>query len=235
MIVVATHDRLDFLAMMVRRLCSIDLNGHDVLFVDTNSQDAEYRNVCNLIAPWFLHYHPNFKFVRKEYTCWDTGAYVHAYRNYKAEKYIFLQDSLYIRNPNFIVEMDKMLDEHDVVPIFNITYEYDRSFGEEYKEEQRRLCEEGIEVTSLPEYGIFGPIFGARKSALDKIPNEWFREPKTKAQGCAMERRWALMFHLTGATQKTLVHVAPERWYDFWDGKHDDFKQQIEKIWVHRP
>lgn len=227
MIVIATHDRLDFLAMMVRRLREIDLNGHDVLLVDTNSQSAEYRNFCNIAAPWFLLHHPNFKFERKEYTCWDTGAYVHGYRNYKAEKYIFLQDSLYITNPNFIVEMDKMLDEVDVVPIFNFTYGYDN-------DQQKSWCEDGMPVTSLPSEGFFGPIFGARKSALDKIPAEWFREPNTKNNGCAMERRWSLMFHLTGATKKSLVHVAPERWYDFWGGKHEDFKKQIQKIWVHR-
>lgn len=229
MIVVATHNRLDFLAMMARRLSEINLNGHDVLFVDTNSQDAEYRNFCTFAVPWFLHHHPNFKFDRKDHTCWDSGAYVHGYRNYKADKYIFLQDSLYIRNPNFIVEMDNMLDEVDVVPIFNFTYGYDN-------DQQKSWCEDGLPVrSSLPTEGIFGPIFGVRKILLDDIPNDWFREPTTKNEGCAMERRWSLMFHLIGATKKSLVHVAPERWYDFWGGKHDDFKKQIQKIWVHRP
>lgn len=237
MIVIATHNRIDLLTLMLKRLTEIDLNGHDVLVVDTNSDSAEYRHFMEIHQGWFREMFPKFIFVRKEYTCWDTGAYVHAYRNFretgfhenkkKVLKYIFLQDSLYIINQNFIKEMDKALDEVDVCPIFNFKYGYDN-------DDQKRWCEDGLPVTSLPEEGFFGPIFGARASALDKMPFEWFREPSTKNQGCAMERRWALMFHLIGAKKKYFDPIPEGRWMDFWNG-HADFKTHISKIWLHRP
>lgn len=222
MIVVASHDSTEFLTLMLSRLSEINLNGHDVCIVDTNSTHVPYLKTVE----WLRNICPNIKFDRKEYTCWDTGAYVHGYRNYTAEKYIFLQDSLFLVNPNFVVEIDAMLDEYDVVPLFNFGYGYDN-------EAQRLWAEDGMEVTSLPEDGFFGPIFAARKSALDRIPSEWFREPTNKVEGCGMERRWSLMFHLTGATKKYYEYVPHNRWMDFWNG-HPDYRQNVAKFWVHR-
>lgn len=222
MIVVASHDRLDLLKNMLLRLSLIDLADHQVLVVDTNSQDEEYLSGIQAVKDEY----PWVKFDRKTYTCWDSGAYLHAYRNYPSDKYIFLQDSLMIENENLIQQIDSLLNNVDVVPIFNFKYFYDN-------EEERRWVEEGIEVTSLPDEGIFGPIFAVTKVALDRIPNSWIKEPTSKLEACGMERFWSLVFHLTGATKRYLEHIPHERWQDFWAGDVD-FTKNIKKIWLHR-
>lgn len=222
MIVIASHDSTEFLTLMLSRLSEINLNGHEICVVDTNSTHVPYLRTVD----WLRKTCPHIHFDRKEYTCWDTGAYVHGYKNYTADKYIFLQDSLYIVNPNLIVEIDAMLNDYDVVPMFNFGYGYDNA-------DQQRWVEDGMPVTSTPQDGIFGPIFSATKSALDRIPADWFREPKNKNEGCGMERRWALMFHLINATKKTYEHVPYERWMDFWKG-HEDYRKNVAKFWVHR-
>ena len=227
MIVISSHDRIDLLIEMVRRLCEIDLNGHEVLVVDTNSDSAQYQDTINLVAPWFLETHTNFKFVRKDYKCRDSGAYIHAYKNFPADRYIFLHDSVYISNPNFIVEMDNALDSHDVVGIFNFGFGYDNY--------QQQIWSEQFlpPVDTYPEWGIFGPMFGVNKSTLDTLPAEWLIEPTNKIEGCGMERRWALMFHLINASVKFLDFIPLEDFWLYWVGD-EKYSKQIKKRIVSR-
>lgn len=226
MIVIPSHDRIDLLVKMVRRLCEIDLNGHEVLVVDTNSDSQQYQETLNHIAPWFLDSHTNFNFVRKEYKCRDSGAYIHAYKNFPSDKYIFLHDSVYINNPNFIVEMDNALDSHDVVPVFNFEFGYDNY-------EQQVWAEKNLpQITNYPKYGFIGPIFGVNRSTLDTFPSDWFIEPSNKMEGCGMERRWAVMFHLIEADVKFLDYIPLEEFWLYWEGSAK-YSSQLQK-YAHR-
>jgi hypothetical protein len=222
MIVIASHDKIDLLEDMLFRLSEINLNNHKVLVVDTNSQDQEYLLGIEKLK---LEY-PSVQFDRKLYSCYDSGAYLHAYNNYHSEKYIFLQDSLIVENPDFFVQVDAMLDEYDVVPMFNFIFLYDSM-------EQRSWCEEGLDINSPPTDGIFGPIFAVNRAALDKIPKSYLKEPTSKVEACGMERYWSLIFHLTGATKKYLEYIPHERWNDFWNC-HGDFRKNIAKVWMRR-
>lgn len=223
MIVVASHDDVELLNSMVQRLSELDLNGHDVLIVDTNSEQQEYLEAFEVAKARY----PQFKFERKDYTCWDSGAYIHAYKHYHADKYIFLQDSLYVTNSNFFVEMDEMLDTYDVVPIFDFFYFY-------YSDEEKEWVEQKLldsNRTGHPKYGIFGPIFGVNKHILDKMPHDWFIEPHNKLTGCRMERRWAMMFHQIGASKK--YFHANLNYGHFWE-KWECSQRHIRKIWKYR-
>jgi hypothetical protein len=226
MIVIPSHDRIDLLVKMVRRLCEIDLNGHEVLIVDTNSDSEYYQETVHHIAPWFLETHSNFKFVRKDYKCRDSGAFIHAYMNYPSERYIFLHDSVHINNPNFIVEMDSALDSADVVPVFNFGFGYD-SYEQQVWAEQKLPP-----IESYPHFGIIGPMFGVHKHVLDKMPSDWLIEPTNKAEGCGMERRWAVMFHLIGASVKFLDYIPPEDFWIYWEGGAK-YSSQLQK-YAHR-
>lgn len=220
MIVFASHNNTNLLDLQLERLCELNLNGHDVLFVDTGSTDKTYIRYFNEMKQKY----PQFMFVRKEYMCWDTGAYLHAYRNYKRERYIFLQDSLYITSDTFFVDMDRMLDEYDVVPIFDFYYGYSTQKDKEW-------IEKGLPVgNSLPQYSYFGPIFGVNRSTLDKIPDDWHIEPKDKQTATQMERRWALMFHLIGAKQRYFNRI---NFGHFWK-QFPCTQRHIRKIWMNR-
>jgi hypothetical protein len=198
MIVLATHDRVDLLESMLNKLNEINLNGHEVLIIDTNSTNQDYLNYFNQIKEKY-----NFNFIRLNYTCWESGAYIYALQNFPSSKYIFLQDSLYITNSNLFIDIDNLLDHYDVVPFFNFKYIYDH-------DQQKEWAEEGLNPSSLPEYGIFGPIFGATSKILQKLPSEWLKYPTEKYQGNGMERRWSLMFHLINANKYYLDKATDE-------------------------
>lgn len=222
MIVVATHDRIDLLESMLNRLNEINLNGHEVLIIDTNSTNVEYLEHFHK----FKEQYTNFRFDTLNYTCWDSGAYMYAFQNYPSDKYTFLQDSLYITNPNLFADIDNLLDQYDVVPFFNFKYIYDH-------DQQKEWAEEGLPITSLPEYGIFGPIFGATHNILQKLPTEWLKYPTIKYQGNGMERRWSLMFHLINANKHYLSEATGEDLNNIM-AYIDRDKRNINKIYLRR-
>jgi hypothetical protein len=191
MIVVASHNRIDLLDNILKNLSSINLNNHDVLIVDTNSDNIDYKNFFQECITKY----PNFIFETKDYTCWDSGAYIHAYKNYERDSYIFFQDSLTITNKNLIPMWDNFLKLYDVVPFINFGYFYDNDGSQEWSEDDLP------HLNNKPTDSIFGPIFGVTKETMDKLPKEWLKEPTNKIQGCGMERRWSLMFHLVGASK----------------------------------
>jgi hypothetical protein len=184
MIVIATHDNIEFLHMSVDNMSRIVNNKHDVIFIDTNSSSSEFIKEFNSLSREY----PKFFFERLNYTCWDTGAYIHSYKKYHSDSYIFLQDSIEIINENYISAYDDLLIENDVVAHTNFGYSYDN-------EDQKMWAEDGISFENLPEFGIFGPIFGIKRDKMDIIPIEWLKYPTNKNHGCGMERRWSLIFH----------------------------------------
>jgi len=196
MIVVASHNKIDLLDNMLKTLSSINLNNNEVLIVDTNSDNEEYKD-------FFIQCSKKYPFIfdRKNDTCWDSGAYIHAYNNYPSNKYIFLQDSITIKNPKIIPMWENFLNIYEVVPFINFGYGYE-PFQKEFSEKL---------LDSIPDYpvdAIFGPIFGVRKETLDRIPKEWLTIiPSNKLDGNGMERRWSLMFHLIKASKHYLEYT----------------------------
>jgi len=194
MIVVATHDDIDCLAKMIEDISKTELYNNEVLIIDTNSKDINFIKYFSELKKLY----PGYIFDRLEYDCWDSGAYIHAYKNYSAENFIFLQDSLRITNPNVFKIISERLQNTDILGLFNFFYSYDST-------EQQNWVEDGIPFNSLPDCGIFGPIFSINKNSMDKIPNDWLKYPTNKMQACGMERRWALMFHTLDLKKEYLV------------------------------
>jgi hypothetical protein len=218
MIVIASHNRVDLLENMIKRLKEIDLNNHKVLIVDTNSDNINFKQRFKELQKE----NPEFIFNKKDYTCWDSGAYIHAYKTYIEDSFIFLQDSLIITNNYLIPIIDGYLKNHEVVPFINFGYGYEN-------EEQKEFTEQGLNITSLPPHAIFGPIFGVRTETLDKLPKEWLIEPYNKMTGCGMERRWSLMFHLIEASKHYLEIEDFSKNHTIYTSK-----QFIDKHFFHR-
>ena len=196
MIVIASHNRTDLLDNMLKTLSSINLNNNKVLIINTNSDNEEYKTFfeeCKLNYPQYI-------FETLNYTCWDSGAYIYAYKNYHSDKYIFLQDSITITNPKLILMWENFLNIYEVVPWINFGYFYEN-------EDQRLWGEEDLIINSVPHDSIFGPIFGVRKETLDRLPKEWLKHPTNKMEGCSMERRWSLMLYLINASKHYLEYT----------------------------
>lgn len=195
MIVVATHNDIEVLESIINDLNNIDLNGHNVSIIDTNSDEIEFKNRFDQLK----NENPQFNFIHLDYTCWDSGAYIWTYKNFNEDKFIFLQDSIEILDKNFIKVVDENLNNYDVVALSAFPYRYDDP-------DQKTWVESGISFKVTPKYGIFGPIFAATKEILDKIPNEWLKYPTKKLEACGMERRWSLMFDVISATKAYLQY-----------------------------
>jgi len=223
MIVVASHNSVSLLKSFLAKLSMIDLCNHDVLVVDTNSDDSSYLNEFACL----IKQYPRFRFERKAYTCWDSGAYIHAYTNYQDTKYLFFQDSLEITNPNLIQEIDSRLDEVDVLAFANFKYQYD-------SEDQRNWVESDIEFTDHPEDGIFGPIFSVTRNTLDRIPKHWLKVPSNKLQGCGMERRWSLMFDAIGAKKSYMEYFKTHSDFVGFYENPSRYSSSMKKILVGR-
>lgn len=218
MIVIASHNNIELLESIVEQLNNINLNNHKVLIIDTNSDNEDYKNKFNELKEINSH----FIFEQLDYNCWDSGAYIHAYKNYSDNHYIFLQDSLTITNKNLIPIFDNFLNIYDVVPLFNFRYGYEN-------DGQKIFVEQNLSISSLPEYAIFGPIFGVRKETLDKLSKDWLIYPTNKNEGCGMERRWSLMFHLIDASKHYLE-------FENFNRNNTIFtnKKYIDKHFLHR-
>lgn len=201
MIVIASHDKLDSLQALLFALCNMDVGGHEILVVDTNSRDPSYRNRISDI----LQDYPSVKYQRIYFDCWDSGAYILSYKNTTADSYIFLQDSIYINNSNFVLELDRDLLDYDAAAYMGFDYDYDYDFHyvPGWRDAQIQWVESDLQDIKAPTYGIFGPMFAIRRSALDAIPEKWLEKfPTNKMQQQGMERRWSLMLHTLGLNTK---------------------------------
>jgi hypothetical protein len=219
MIVVASHNRVDLLSNVIKNLSAINLNNHEVLIVDTNSDDEEYKEFfkeCEIEYPEIL-------FRTLNQTCWDSGAYIYAYNTFDSNRYIFLQDSLEITNNNLIPLWDNFLSLYEVVPFINFGYFYE-------SDEQKTWSEEGLNTVTVPKDSIFGPIFGVRRETLDKIPKEWLKVPVNKIQGCGMERRWSLMFHLLNCSKHYIEYTNFKKNHTVYTAKNNIDKKFFGRL-----
>jgi hypothetical protein len=208
MIVIATHDNLKYLNMTISNMEKINLNGHQVLIINTNSKNPEFIEKFEKLKNNYV----NFIFKNLNYTCWDSGAYMYAFQNYQSDNYIFLQDSIDILDENYVVYYDELLKDHDVVAHCEFPYNYPTFFDEFEKKyvpykEFEGFVENGIIFKSHPEKAIFGPIFAAKKEILNKIPNQLLIHPTNKMQACCYETRWSLIFHSLNAKKTCLEDI----------------------------
>jgi len=117
----------------------------------------------------------------------DTGAYMFAINNIKADRYYFLHDSLRIKTPHFFEEIDKKLCVGTVVSLTT----FEKEIGYE-NERQRLFVLKNWDTTEFKK-GIYGPMFAILRLDIEKF---WSDLPKilptNKLEQMAMERGWAV-------------------------------------------
>ena len=185
MIVISTNNGQKFLTNLlsdlVKHQCKLP-----IAIIDTQSTDEKSLEFLEALK------HPTFNKLLnlsvhttpgKNY---DTGAYVYAINNLKAERYYFLHDSIRIKTPIMFSEIDKKLTPGTVVALTIFPGNcYDNN-------EQKELCFKNWNTT-LFKTGIFGPMFSILRSDLEK---NWNKLPKilpiNKNQQMGMERGWSV-------------------------------------------
>jgi len=140
---------------------------------------------------------------------YDTGAYLWAYFNVRAEHYMFMQDSCTPKDRNFTDYFHAAMRAPLGVVAWNT---FDISIWD--SPEQKGTVEYMYGPGPWPVRGIFGPIFYTSALALDRLAERRLLPPypmhKVMAQG--MERAWSLAFYRAGVRLTTLTEsYEPDR------------------------
>lgn len=202
MIVIASHNNIRNLERLLKSL-SVFGTGYynDVLIIDTNSDNCEYLNYLDSLKTRKFNF--RLRIDKTPYSGYDSGAYIYVYENYVDTEYIFLQDSLEIKNWTWAYEISNKLKSHDVVS-WRV---FDKNVCPYDSDEQRTWLRNMIGTDDY-DWGIFGPIFSIKREAMNKIKdNNLFIIPTSKIEQQGMERGWAIIF------KKLNITVTPlENW-----------------------
>jgi hypothetical protein len=185
MIVIATNNGFVHLKELLDSFCNIDMYDEKILIVDTISTDENHINFLNLTPA--LYANLDITITKTPYRGFDTGAYIHAYENYESELYIFLHDSIIIKNSNFVKDIKNYLEENDVVSFF--CFNFVRCGDDEWKKFMKSCT--GSEYY---DRAIFGPMFACKKEVLSNINTKELEIPDNKNKQTAYEAIWMHLF-----------------------------------------
>jgi hypothetical protein len=189
MIVIATHNGIDFLPNLLGSLNKYGIGNHKLLVVDTQSDDLKFLEYLNEVRNQL-----GVEVVTTPYAGYDTGAYLYTYRNYSDKDYIFLQDSMTIKNKDWL----QKISQRDVTCLFTIPMICDN-------DSQYQWLNDHFPNTPCNE-GIFGPIFYTTKEVLDRANEKHLLEaiPTNKSQQQGYERAWGIIFSTIKAKVNSL-------------------------------
>jgi hypothetical protein len=193
LVVIAHHNGSAFLTQLVSRLYYEKL---PIVVVDTGSTEEEFNRIPNWYTRgWFG------EGVERIEGGYCIAAYEHAYRKFRYPHYLFLHDSMQMKE-NCLHAC--RTSGKDVVSWLGFNMDY----GEAEKD---YLSQYGLD--DLPARAIFGPIFYASRQAMEKIDygNLFPRHPKNRTELCASERAYAIAFHRAGIEIGNLEEYDNER------------------------
>jgi len=193
-------------------LASIPKDKYRVLVVDTGSTDPDSVELLNNI---------DVLVDKTDVAGFGLGGYILAYDKYPSDEYFFMHDSMVVKDPDFI---EKFREKGDVVGWLKFP------FSEQHDDYINYLTADYGDYSDAPEFGIFGPIFYAKKEALDAVRElGYFKEyPTDKQHLCAQERGMAIAFKRAGYDMKFIETYDYER----LDNRRD--YELFDKIRPHR-
>lgn len=190
MIVIATYNDISYLNNLLDGLNTTENLNENVLVVCTDSQQREMVDYVNTL-PNNNNYNFNILVDVTPYRGYDSGAYIYAFKNYIDDYYIFLQDSITIKSPEWLNYFKEKRDENTVNPILVFSLSWDNS-------EQVAWVQDKLGAHfNVPNVGIFGPIFQISRKSLIKMDmlydlNRFIPGHKIIGQQ-GMERGWAYL------------------------------------------
>ena len=162
----------------------------EVLIVCTDPKENKMVYYINNIP--LEKYNFKIKCDVTPYAGYDSGAYIYVYQKYKREYYIFLQDSISVKDPNWLNIFKKEREEKKVTAWIKIKMMWSRRGDQE--KDVRSKFPPSIKMSS---HLIFGPIFQCHISFLDEVDKKYNINhfiPSDKINGqSGMERGWAIL------------------------------------------
>lgn len=192
MIVIACHSRPDLVERIIFQFdkCNID---ELVLFVVTDSTDKILIDFFETVDGEDCTF--DFEYEVLEDKGYETGAWVHAYEKYIDEYYIFLHDSMFVKDWNWFSYFKSIRHKNTV----NIWCWFEL-FWDSIEQKEWFLDKVGRNI-SQPRHGIFGSIFQVSRYLLYQIDKKHGLNnfiPKNKLQTCGMERGWMYLLKDVG-------------------------------------
>jgi hypothetical protein len=201
MIVIATNNGINFLANLLLDLENLKIT-EEISIIDTQSSNSNFIDYLENLKT-FNKFNLKINIYQTPYKGFDTGAYIYAIQNLKSDRFIFLQDSIRIKNINFFNLIDEKLKTSNVVTILT----FESGWWDNQTQKDFSLKHFG---TTIFDKGIFGPMFSISYTDSQKLNNLIY--PTNKEQQKAMERCWSIIFKKYNLTIDSL------------EGEHNDFK-----------
>jgi len=189
MIVVATNNGKQYLMELLSDFKRIGITD-EISIIDTQSTDIDSINFLESLKN-NNEYNLKISVYQTPYRGFDTGAYIYAINNLKADKFYFMQDSVRIKSNDYFNEINKKLKVGKVVSL--ITFEPHAFDGAE----QINFCYENFDSIEYDK-GIFGPIFAITNDDVQKIDKKYLVYPTNKMLQMGMERGWSILFKKYG-------------------------------------
>lgn len=193
MLVIGTHNGGDHLKRCVASIDTYGTAGHQVLIVDTSSDDPSHLKILDEIKQT----HPDFLVETSKYGQYELGSIRHAYFEHKPERFLFIHDSVELKSKDWWLPFEFKLREYNVVPWITFNpVNFDT-------QDQVNFIQSTYGLTLDPSYvGIFGSMFCTSLDVMKRLEDRgWlgFACP-TKIISMAMERAWPLAFRAVGAS-----------------------------------
>lgn len=196
LIVVCTNNGQDHLTRLFDSMQEFGA-GAPILVVDTGSVDIE------LVQEVISRYHLDITLYERKGGR-TTGAYLSAYRNFPADYYMFMQDSMRVKCPGWLEEFHSRMYPPDTIrPVGCVPW-----LGFDIKRSTPEEMDWAIATIGKVQCmrGIFGPVFYTSRTVLDKLKELSLlpRIPKEKVHECGNERAWAMAFEKAGFGQNPI-------------------------------
>ena len=192
MIVIACYNNIEIINTMLSSLVNTTNLDEDILIICTDYEQismVEHLKNLNKYSNYF-----NLITDVTPYKGYDTGAFIWAYKNYKSDYYIFLQESLVVNKNNWFEVFKSYRDSETLNTWCTFTMGWDN-------EEQKinilsKINDNNYDLIGHP-LGVFGNMFQISYESLKKIDKKYDLEnfiPTSKVLGsCGMERGWSYL------------------------------------------
>lgn len=204
MIVIATHEGKDFVHQLLESWQTHGTDGHGVAVVETGGSSSEFMTYLDQISleGWDF----NLSIHRTPYKGYDTGAYLWAYGQFRDEQeFLFMHDSITVKRPGIMHDMSFVASAGSAGCVPWLVFRQNDYENDEQITHVRQFAEDPT-IYPNPGCGIFGPIFYARREAIERIDPRFFETaiPSNKNEQEAMERGWAVAFDRAGIKIRSL-------------------------------
>ena len=188
MIVIATYNNPKILTDLLDSMVGTNNLDEKVLIVCTDPKQTEMIEFLKELPGKY-----DFEILTDvtPFAGYDTGAYIHAYKKYDDDYFVFLQDSITMKSPDWLNafkanRVPNLITSWVVFPL-----------GFDNMEQVEWVESKVPDLRFRPRFGIFGPMFQIEKKTLEKLDEKYKLTnyiPTNKIiEQQGMERCWAYL------------------------------------------